>query len=141
VDWSPLLNRFEQATNLFTIAGQTVTGNGTPLANCRIVVYETGRMAVDGGAYRSGFSSESPVVAEALSDGSGNFTINVPMNVAYQLTGYLEGSPDRAGITRKDVVPSNAVLIYLRDPTSPDVGGGSAVYRPIGSPIVRRISQ
>jgi len=136
------------ASNIFTISGQTVTGAGAALGNCRVVVYETGRMAVTatpprkfwsaGNPNEAEWESPSPVVAEAISDGSGNFTITVPMNVAYQLTGYLTGSPDLAGITKNTVVPGT-VNIYLRDPTTPDAAG-SAVFRPVGSPVVRRVS-
>lgn len=131
-----LIKDFIQATDIFTITGQTVTGLGAPLGNCRVVVYETGRIAVTGQYLpyaQAGISagnevpvmwdSESPVVAEAISDGSGNFTITVPMNVAYQLTGYLAGAPDRAGITKDTVVPGS-VTIYMRDPTVADSPGG-----------------
>lgn len=141
-DFPPLLTRFEQASDVFTITGQTVTGAGAALAGCRVVVYETGRIAVTavppeqyhsaGNTSPGTWESPSPVVAEAISDGSGNFSILVPMNVAYQLTGYLTGSPDRAGITKDTVVPTAAsTLIYLRDPTAPDSGGpgGSGMSR------------
>jgi hypothetical protein len=147
------LKEFVQATDTFTITGQTLTGAGAALAGCRVVVYETGRIAVAGhynpqaqagvsvgNVQEVQWDSESPVVAEAISDGSGNFSIVVPMNLCYQLTGYLVGSPDRAGITKDTVVPGS-VNIYLRDPTVADGPGGSAVYRPIGSAVVRRIDQ
>jgi hypothetical protein len=121
------------ATDTFRITGQTVTGAGAPLGGCRVVVYETGRISVTATPPRQFYSagnpneaeweSPSPVVAETVSDGSGNFDITVPMNVAHQLTGYLVGSPDRAGITRDTVTPESAVLIYLRDPTVADSGG------------------
>ena len=79
-------------------------------------------------------TSSPPVVAEAISDGSGNFAIAVPMNLAYQLTGYLTGSPDRAGVTRQDVVPTTAsTLIYLRDPTVADSAGGAGGF--VGAPV------
>ena len=49
------------------------------------------------------------MVAETISDGSGNYSVEVPMNTAYQATGYKAGAPDVAGITRNDIVPvSNA---------------------------------
>jgi len=142
-------NDIGQTTQTFTVSGQTLTGAGAALGNCRVVVYETGRIAVPNtpplAFYSAGnpnpmrWEHESPVVAEAISDGSGNFTITVPMNLCYQLTGYKTGSPDVAGIT-KDTVTPGTVTIYLRDPTVPDVGG-SAVFRPVGSAVVRRIDQ
>jgi hypothetical protein len=141
MDWPPLLRRFEQATNSFTIVGQTVTGAGAALGNVRVVVYETGRIHVPVEESPARFLTQSPVVAETYSDGSGNFSMAVPMNLHYQLTGYLTGSPDRAGITRNDVVPTaTQTLIYLRDPTTADAGGGGYATRVIGSPVVRRIA-
>lgn len=130
------------ATDVFTLTGTTVTGAGVALGGCRVVIYETGRIAVDGSPIQPlvaqglvgtpvgmSWKSQSPVVAEAVSDGSGNFTITVPMNVAYQLTSYLTGSPDRAGITKNTVVPPGPVLIYTRDPTIPDPsGGGGSIF-------------
>ena len=133
-----LVRNFIQSTETFVLTGQTVTGAGAALAGCRVVVYETGRIAVVGQPQASrhagaaGVSAVNPqeilvgqsaIVAEATSDGSGNFAIAVPMNVAYQLTGYLAGSPDRAGITKDSVVPGSVPLIYLRDPTAADSGG------------------
>lgn len=150
-DWAPLLSRYVGPSDTFTITGTTYTGAGVALAGCRVVVFETGRIAVvenrsetariqsAGNPNGKVWESVSPVVGETVSDGSGNFSITVPMNVAYQLTGYLTGSPDRAGITKNTVVPGS-VSIYLRDPTAADsVAPGSAVFRPIGSPIVRRM--
>lgn len=146
-----IINEFAQATDLFFVTGQTVTGAGVALGSCRVVVYETGRIAETneppeqyysaGNPNPARWKSPSPVVAEAVSDGSGNFTIPVPMNTAYQLTGYLTGAPDLAGITRQDVVPTaTTTLIYLRDPTAPDGPSGSAAYRPIGSAVIRRFN-
>lgn len=82
-----------QSTTLFIISGTTRDSAGAPLGNCRVVVLETGRLAVTG----------CPVVAEVISDGSGLFSVVVPMDVGYQLIAYLPGSPDVAGITRNDV--------------------------------------
>lgn len=145
-DYTPLLNQGYWTTDTFTISGTTYTGAGVALANCRVVVYETGRIAVDSGIQRASpsagnpfensWASESPVVGETVSDGSGNFSITVPMNVAYQLTGYKSGTPV-AGITADTVTPGT-VNIYLRDPTALDPAGGAS-YRPVGSPIVRRL--
>lgn len=84
------------STGLFVITGITKNSAGSPLGNCRVVALETGRIQIDG----------TPVVGEAISDGSGNYSIAVPTNVAFQLIAYKPGSPDVAGITRSDVVPA-----------------------------------
>ena len=117
------------SSTVFTLTGTTVDGTGIPIANCRVIAYQTGWMAV----------ADLPVIiAETVSDGSGAFSMLL-RNTAYQLTAYKEGSPDKAGITRQDVTPVVATTIYLRNPTIPDGPGGSAAYRPIGSPVVRRL--
>jgi hypothetical protein len=126
-----VLSDFVQDTTQFSISGQTVTGAGVSLGGCRVIVYESGRLEVD---------NIQAEVGETISDGSGNFTIPVPMNTSYQLTGYLTGTPVKAGITLNTIVPTTTgTLIYMRDPTVPDGPAGSAAYRPIGSAVVRRI--
>lgn len=112
-----LLNNFVQATNRFTLSGVSRDSTGAALGNCRVVLYETGRIAVDGLTHAQMPSAgnpekveadtESPVVAEMISDGSGNFSFNTPMNTAYQITGYKAGSPDVAGITVNTLTPTH----------------------------------
>jgi len=114
---------------VFTLTGTTVNGTGVPVANARVIAYQSGWRYVDAG---------TKIIAETVSDGSGNFTMLL-RNIDYQLVAYKEGSPDLGGVTRQDVTPVVAQTIYMRDPTAPDGPSGSAVYRPIGSPIVRRI--
>jgi hypothetical protein len=84
------------STGLFVITGLTKDSSLSPLGNCRVVALETGRIEING----------APVVAETVSDGSGNYSITVPSNVAFQLLAYKPGSPDVAGITRSDVAPA-----------------------------------
>lgn len=76
------------SSQLWAIVGQTQDGSGVALGGCRVIVFEVGRLAV----------GEAAMVAEAMSDGGGNFTIPVPTNVGFQLTAYLPGAPDVAGI-------------------------------------------
>ena len=89
------LNDIGQTTIQFAITGVTKDSTGAALGSCRVVGLETGRIATSG----------SPVVGETVSDGSGNYTLPVPMNTAYQCVAYKAGSPDVAGITRADVTP------------------------------------
>jgi hypothetical protein len=111
----------QQTYQVFRLTGTTVNGTGTPIPNCRVIVYQSGWRMV----------SDMPVIiAETISDGSGNFSFLL-RNIDYQLTAYIEGSPDRAGITRQDVTPVVSTTIYLRDPTAPDTpsgGGGTRSY-------------
>ena len=109
---------------VFTLTGTTVNGTGVPVANCRVIAYQSGWRYVDSG---------TKIIAETVSDGSGAFTLLL-RNIDYQLTAYKEGSPDLAGITRQDVTPVVATTIYLRNPTTADSGGGGGtrVYGLIG---------
>lgn len=88
-------NDIGQTTVRFQLTGVTKDSAGAALGNCRVVALETGRIQTDG----------APVVGETTSDGSGNYTLNVPMNTAYQAIAYKPGVPDVAGITRSDVTP------------------------------------
>lgn len=90
-----IMDEYLGSTHLWAIIGITKTGAGVALGNCRVVVYETGQM----------FKGGTTFVAEGMSDGSGNFTIPVPTNTAYELTAYLPGVPDVAGITVNNVTP------------------------------------
>lgn len=88
-------NDIGQTTIRFQVTGVTKDLAEAAVGNCRVVGLETGRIQTSG----------SPVVGETLSDGSGNYTLHVPMNTAYQLIAYKPGSPDVAGVTRADVTP------------------------------------
>jgi hypothetical protein len=106
-----------QSGQQFLMTGVTVDRNGTPLGNCRVIAYQSSWRAVP----------DLPVViAETISDGSGNFSMLL-RNIAYQLTAYLPGSPDRAGITSENVTPVVATNIYLRDPTAADPASGAGM--------------
>lgn len=119
-----------QASDAFVLTGTTVTGAGVPLGNCRVIAYQSGWRYVETGP---------KIIAETVSDGSGAFTLSL-RNIDYQLVAYLAGSPDLAGVTRQDVTPLVATTVYLRDPTVA-TPAGSASYRPVGSPVVRRLGQ
>lgn len=84
-----------QSTQRWLVQGVTRDSSGVPLGDCRVVVIETGRVTV----------TDSPVVAETISNGSGVYSVPVPLNTSYQIIAYKPGSPDVAGITRADVIP------------------------------------
>lgn len=77
------------------ITGMTRDSTGAALGACRVVVLEVGRVQKDG----------APVVAETISDGGGNYSVEVPLNVAYQVMAYKTGSPDTGGVSLNTVVP------------------------------------
>lgn len=111
-----VMDVFLESTQTFTITGQTLTGTGTALGNCRVVALETGRLAVSGAA----------IVNETISDAGGNFSFAVPMNTAYELIAYSPGAPEKGGVTLPSVTPGTITNIYLRDPTTQDAAGTSA---------------
>lgn len=90
-----VMRTFIQSNERWLLTGVTRDKDGNPLGGCRVVILETGRIVV----------GEAPVVQETISDGSGNYSIEVIGNTAYQATAYLPGAPDRAGITRNVIVP------------------------------------
>lgn len=53
---------------------------------------KTGRLA----------AASSPVIAETISDGSGNVSIEVPQNTTYFLIAY---KPDRGGVSMQNSLP------------------------------------
>lgn len=111
---------FTQSSQSFTLVGITKTGAGVALGDCRVIAYQSGWRYVQ----------DAPVIiAETISDGSGNFTLNL-RNIDYQLVAYKEGSPDVAGVTRQDVVPTVVTTVYLRNPTTVDSGGGGTRVYP-----------
>jgi len=95
-DFGRKIYETQQSYQVFTWTGVTRDSVGNPLGNCRVVAYQTGWQTVQ----------DAPVIiAETMSDGSGNFSILL-RNIDYQLTAYKPGSPDVAGITRNDVTPT-----------------------------------
>lgn len=84
-----MLKDFVQSTSRWLVTGVTRDSAGAALGTCRVVALEVGRIQIDG----------APVVAETISDGSGNFSLTVPMNVAYQLLAYKAGAPDLGGVS------------------------------------------
>jgi hypothetical protein len=91
---------FVESTQRWLLSGITRDSVEAPLGNCAVVVFETGRLQIDAETQRV-----SPVAAQTISDGSGNYSVELGSNSAYQAAAYLPGSPDVAGITRNDLIP------------------------------------
>ena len=92
--------QLEGDTGRFVIAGVTRDSAGAALGSCRVVVMRSDRIAINQDI------QANPIVADTMSDGSGNYSVQVGANVPHQLTAYKAGSPDVAGITRSDVRPT-----------------------------------
>jgi hypothetical protein len=84
---------FNDGSNIrFTVSGITRDGSGVALGGCSVEALRVDKM-------HPAVRQENALVAETVSDGSGNFSLDVPANVAYMLIGYKVGSPDVAGVT------------------------------------------
>lgn len=91
--------QFLQTTTVrWLLTVQTQSSDASALANVRVVVLDIGQLAVTG----------MPVVAEALSDGSGNVVIGVPQNTAYLVVAYKSGTVDVAGTSAQTLSPDPA---------------------------------
>ena len=115
VDWT-------LANKEFYFVGTTKTGAGVALANCRVTLLDSSRLST---AY---YTFGQDVVAQQVSDGSGNFSIQA-RNSDHMLVAYKDGSPELGGLTRDDIIPATGISIYLRDPTVADSGSGGGVSR------------
>lgn len=90
-----LMNAFVQSAQRWALTGVTRDSTGAALGNCAVVVMETGRINVGGAA----------VDAMTTSDGSGNYSVELPNNGAHSAFAYLVGSPNRAGVTLNTITP------------------------------------
>lgn len=95
-DRMPLVLWRPASSQRWVISGTTRDNDGAALGFCRVVILETGRVAVGEGA----------VAAEAISDAAGLFSIEVPSGTDYWGIAYLPGSPDRAGISLHPMSPA-----------------------------------
>lgn len=77
----------------YTITGVTKDSTGAVLPNCTVNLFET---------------STKLIKAVTVSDANGNFLLDGTVDGIYQLTGYLSGSPDVAGITVNTLVTTPA---------------------------------
>lgn len=113
------------------VSGTTRNGDGSTLGSVEVRAYYIGGEATQ---------TLGTFIKVTTSDGSGAWSMDLAPG-DYQFDGYLFGSPDRAGTTKVSVFsPSTSVNIYMRDPTAADAAG-SASYRVIGSPVVRRLDR
>ncbi len=120
---------FKIDNTLWFINGTTLDGTGATLGNCQVTLFEPDWDFPGGPNY----------IRETISDGGGAYSIQ-SRNSNHQLTAYKNDATPLAGITRDSVVPGVTTNIYLRDATIPSPSG-SAAFRVVGSPVVRRIGR
>lgn len=96
LDYTSRLSRFVQGTERWTISGTTRDSAGVALGTCRVIALEIGRVAIGG----------APVAGETISDGSGIYSVEVPMNTPYQMLAYKPGSPDVGGVSVTPLMPT-----------------------------------
>lgn len=107
-------------SKVFKVTGVTYDRLGvTPVGGCRVVAMCTCSVKFGQPAY---------VVGETVSDGSGNYSLNVTSREV-QILVYKDGSPDLSGTSKKLI--EGTATIFMRDPTQADTpsGGGSGVSR------------
>lgn len=122
---------FTEMPAAYYLSGTTKDGTGAALGSCNVYAVEFGKLAFNPAPGANGFAGN------VTSDASGVYSIQVKPGIGYWAMAYKDGPPEVAGTTAHAVTAGN-YDIYLRDPTAPSAGG-SAVFRPIGSPVVRGI--
>lgn len=98
LDYSPLINPAMWHSGGWALTGVTRNSAGAALGGCRVMALDVGQIAITG----------APIVAESISDGSGNYSVPVPLNTAYQVIAYKSGSPDVGGVSLNTITPVNA---------------------------------
>lgn len=93
------LTGFNDSSTKWIISGITQNGANAPIGNCRVVIFFTNKILVNQDILAN------PVVAETVSDGNGNYSVQVGGNEKYQVIAYLPGLPDLAGVTVNSIVP------------------------------------
>ncbi len=123
--WTPTVFirnvQLEGDTEQFILLGTTYDRLGTtPVPGCRVLILEAGALAI---------GTPTVVIGETVSDGSGNYSIQVPGRPVQVLV-YLPGAPDLAGVSRNDVIRT-ATNIFMHDPLTadPPSGGGDGYSR------------
>lgn len=94
-----LQKTFIEGTTRWFVTGITKDSTGATLGGCRVVLMQTDKILVNPDILAN------PIITETVSDGGGNYSIQVPKYIPYQVISYKSGSPDVAGITRNDVMP------------------------------------
>jgi len=97
-----MIDSFVESSGRWVVAGVTRDGAGAALGSCRVVLMEAGLIVLDPARLNN------PIVGDATSDGSGNYSIAVGKPVPHQAIAYLAGSPDVAGVTVNTVIPTEA---------------------------------
>ena len=94
-----MMEYYTETSQKYMITGVTRDGAGNPLGGCRVVVFQTNKITSNTDQY------SNPYEGETVSDGGGNYSIQMDSNEIFQIIAYLPGSPDVAGITINTITP------------------------------------
>jgi len=125
---------FTEMPAAYYISGTTRTGAGVALGLCSVFAVEFGKLAFNPDPNANGYAGGTTSDAA-----SGAYSIQVKPGIGYWAMAYKDVPPEVSGTTAH-AVTAGQHDIYLRDPDAA-TPGGSAVFRPIGSPVVRRLGQ
>jgi hypothetical protein len=93
----------EGDTRRWFVSGVTRDGSGNPLGSCDVVLMQSDKIMLNPDIMAN------PIVAQTVSDGSGNYSIQVRAKIPHQAIAYKVGGPDVAGITTETVIPTDEV--------------------------------
>ena len=96
-----LLERFVETTRRWFLIGVTKDSTGAALGNCRVNVMQTDKIVMNPDILGN------PIIADVVSDGGGNYSVQTSNNRPFQIMDYKTGSPDVAGITVNTVIPTD----------------------------------
>lgn len=123
---------FTEMPAAYYISGITRTGAGAVLGSCNVYAVEFQKLRFNPDPLANGFAGNTTSDAS-----SGSYSIQVKPGIGYWAMAYKDGPPELSGTTAHSIT-AGTYDIYLRDPTVAS-SGGSSVFRPIGSPVVRGI--
>jgi hypothetical protein len=96
------LDSFVESTNRWFVNGITKDGAGAPLGDCRVLVMRADKVVLNPDILAN------PVEADVTSDGTGNYSVQVPNDLPRQMMSYKAGGTDVAGVTVNTVIPTKA---------------------------------
>lgn len=70
----------------------------------------------------------NPITQQAITDSNGQCVFQVNRAIAQQLLGYKAGAPDKGGVSYNTVAGSQAVTLYIKDPSTPGGSGGATSW-------------
>ena len=94
------LDSFIETTRKWFVIGVTKDSVDAALGNCRVLIMQTDKVRVNIDQLAN------PIIADVISDGSGNYSVQMNKNLPLQVMSYKTGSPDVGGVTVNTVIPT-----------------------------------